>query len=359
MSEQGGWTTPEGWGPPTSPPPPAGPAPGSTQYGQATSGQAPPAWRPAVKPGVVPLRPLGLGELLDGAVGVLRRYPRPALGMSAVVAVVSTLANVGLLLTAFRPFVDTDQAAALQSGNTDALEAALGGAAVGTLLTIVLALLSGAVLTGILTAVVGRAVLGQPMSLGEAWAQVRPLLLRLIGCAFVVAGAVAVPVLVSAGIAVAVVGVAGPVLLLLAVPLVLAGIALGVYLYVRLSLAPCALVLEKVSLGTSLRRSSVLVKGDWWRVFGISLLTIVVAQFVGLVIQVPFELFGYGSPGDLFSGTGALTTRTLIASSVGSIIGATLIAPFTSGVRALLYVDRRMRAEGLDVALTAAAADQR
>ena len=356
MSEQGGWTTPEGWGPPTSSPPTSSPTPA---YGAPAYGPPPQAWRPDVKPGVVPLRPLGLGELLDGAVGVLRRYPRPALGMSAVVAVVSTIANVVLLLTAFRPFVDVDQAAALQSGNTDALTAALGGAAVGGLLTVVLALLSGAVLTGILTAVVGKAVLGQPLSLGEAWAQVRPVLLPLIGCAFVVAGAVAVPVLVSVALAIAVVALGGAVLLLIAIPLVLAGFALGAYLYVRLSLAPCALVLERVSLGTSLRRSSLLVKGDWWRVFGISLLTLVVAQFVALVIQVPFELFGYGSPGDLFSGAGALTTRTLIASSIGSIIGATLVAPFTSGVRALLYVDRRMRAEGLDVALTAAATDQR
>ncbi len=352
MSEQGGWTTPEGWGPPA----PATPPPG---YGTGAAPAPAYGWRPDVKPGVVPLRPLGLGELLDGAVGVLRRYPRPALGMSAVVAVVSTVVNVVLLLTAFRPFVDVDQAAALQSGNTDALEAALGGAAVGGLLTIVLALLSGAVLTGILTAVVGKAVLGQPLTLGEAWAQVRPVLGRLVGCAFVVAGAAAVPVLAGLVLGVLVVALTGPVLLLVGIPLVLAGTAAGVYLYVRLSLAPCALVLERTGLRESLRRSWLLVKGDWWRVLGISLLTLVVAQFVALVIQVPFELLGYGSPGDVLSGAGALSTRTLIASSLGSILGATLVSPFTSGVRALLYVDRRIRAEGLDVALTAAAADQR
>jgi hypothetical protein len=357
MSDQGGWTTPEGWGPPTSSPPTA-PGYDAVQQSAPSYGTPPPAyggWRPDVKPGVVPLRPLGLGELLDGAVGVLRRYPRPTLGMSAVVALVATLANVGLLLTAFRPFVDVDQAAALESGNTDALEAALGGAAVGGLLTIVLALLSGAVLTGVLTAVVGRAVLGQPLTLGEAWAQVRPVLGRLVACAFVVAGAVALPVLAGVFLGVLAVALGGPVLLLVGIPLMLGGLAAGAYLYVRLSLAPCALVLEKVGLTDSLRRSWLLVKGDWWRVFGISLLTVVVAQFVALVIQVPFELLGYGSPGELFSGTGALSSRTLIASSIGSIIAATLVSPFTSGVRALLYVDRRMRAEGLDVALTAAA----
>ncbi len=371
MSEPGAWTTPEGWGPPTPPssPPAATPAGapsyeqpphGQQAYGaqQAYGGPPPYGYRPEVKPGVVPLRPLGLGELLDGAVGVLRRYPRPTLGLSAAVAVIATLANVVLLLTAFRPFVDIDSSAALESGNTEALEAAVGGAAVGGLLTFVLTLLSSAVLTGILTAVVGKAVLGQPFSLHDAWGQVRPVLLRLVGVAFLlalIAGGLAV-VGVFVGVLVIVLG--GAALAILGVPLVLAGLLGGLYVYFRLSLAPCALVLERVGIGTSLRRSWLLVKGDWWRVFGISLLTILVALFVSLVIQVPFELLGAGGFGTLTGSADVLATRTLIASSIGSIIAATLVEPFTAGVRALLYVDRRIRAEGLDVALTAAANPQ-
>ncbi len=66
-------------------------------------------------------------------------------------------------------------------------------------------------------------------------------------------------------------------------------------------------------------------------------------------------LLGAGGAGGLLSGEAALSARSLIASSIGSVIGATLVAPFTAAVYALLYVDRRMRAEGLDVALTAAA----
>ena len=355
MSEPGGWTTPQGWGPPT-PTPSGAAAPGS--YEAQSHGSPPPGYggyRTELKPGVVPLRPLGLGEILDGAVGVLRRYPRPTLGMSAVVAVVSAAVNVALLLTAFRPFVDVDSAAALESGNAEALESALGGAAVGGLLTVLLALISGAVLTGILTAVVGKAVLGQPQTLGGAWAQVRPVLGKLILVSLALAAAVGLLVGVGVFLGVVVVALGGPILLILGIPLMLGGMAAGVYLYVRLSLAPCALVLEKVGIRACLRRSWLLVKGDWWRVFGISSLAFVVAQFVSLVIQVPFELFGYGGLGGLTSGEGALEARSLVASSVGSVIATTLVAPFTAGVYALLYVDRRMRAEGLDVALTAAA----
>ena len=377
MSEPGGWTAPEGWGPPTPPaaPPggPAAPAPGAPASGQPgygapgygggpaapASGQSTYGYTPEVKPGVVPLRPLGLGELLDGAVGVLRRYPRPTLGMSAAVAVIAALVNVVLLLTAFRPFMDADTAAGLESGNSEAFEAAIGGAAVGGVLAAVLALLSGAILTGVLTAVVGKAVLGQPLSLGEAWAQVRPLLLRLVAVAFLLALLSGVLAFAGVFVGVLLIALGGGTAAFVGVPLILLGLAAAAYVYFRLSLAPCALVLEKVDIRTSLRRSWLLVKGDWWRVFGISLLTLVVAGFVGLVIQVPFELLGYGSLSDLTGGGDALSARTLIASSIGGIIAATLVDPFTAGVRALLYVDRRMRAEGLDVALTAAAANPR
>ena len=368
MSEPGGWTTPEGWGPPSPPSPaPQEEQPGSGQqaygqqaygqpaYGQPAYGQPAYGYRPEVKPGVVPLRPLGLGELLDGAVGVLRRYPRPTLGMSALIAVVTGVVNVVLLLTAFRPIVDVDNAAAIESGNPAALEEALGGAAVGSLLTVVLALLSGAVLTGVLTAVVGKAVLGQPMTLGATWAQVRPALLKLIVLALALSAALGVIAFVGVFAGVLVVLFGGPVLLIVGIPLILGGILVGTYLYIRLSLAPCALVLEKVGIGTSLRRSWLLVKGDWWRIFGITLLTVVVATFVSLVIQVPFELLGYGGVSGLTGDGDVLSTRTLIASSIGGVIASTLVDPFTAGVRALLYVDRRMRAEGLDVALTAAA----
>jgi hypothetical protein len=358
MSEPGGWTTPEGWGPPTPQAPPTAPGYGTPPYQAQPYGGPPPGhggYRSDVKPGVVPLRPLGLGELLDGAVGVLRRYPRPTLGLSAVVAVISAAVNVLLLLTAFRPFVDVDSVAAIESGNTDALESALGGAVVGGLLTVLLALVAGAVLAGILTAVVGKAVLGQPQTLGGAWAQVRPVLGRLVVVSTALAAMIGLVIGAGVALGVLVVALGGPVLLLVGVPLILGGVALGCYLYVRLLLAPSALVLEKVGIGTSLRRSWLLVKGDWWRVFGIALLAFVVAQFVGLVIQVPFELVGSGGVGALTSGEGALSARSLISSSIGSVIGATLVGPFTAAVYALLYVDRRMRAEGLDVALTAAA----
>lgn len=368
MSEPGNWTAPEGWGgPPPSPgygpPPPPGygpvpPAPGQQPYSGQEFAGATPGWgsRPAAaQPGVVPLRPLGLGELLDGAVGIIRRYPRPALGLSALVALVTTLLNVALLVTAFQPLLEVDPAA-LDRGDTAALEGVIGAAAGGGILTVLLAILSGVILTGGLTAVVGKAILGEPMSFTQAWSQVRPFVLRLLGLALLVV-VIVYGVLIAGVLAgTAIIAVGGPVLALIGVPLIFASIAASAFFYIRLSLAPCVLVLERLGIAASLRRSSALVTRDWWRVFGILTLTLILGGFVSQVVQLPFAVLGAGSPASLFDPQSDLfTTRSLVLSAVGGGLASTLVAPFTAGVRALVYVDRRMRAEGLDVALTAAA----
>ena len=74
---------------------------------------------------------------------------------------------------------------------------------------------------------------------------------------------------------------------------------------------------------------------------------------------MPFSLLS-GDGGPLSGAVGgvgqALSRRALVLSAIGTGIASLVVAPFSAGVTALLYVDRRMRAEGLDVALQAAAA---
>jgi hypothetical protein len=287
--------------------------------------------------------------MLDGAVGVIRRYPRITLGMSAAVAVVSSLVNLVMVLTVLRPFASFDPAAPVEVDG-EAFEALLGGAAVGGLVAALVALVASALLTGVLTTVVGKAVLGQPLDVREAWQAVRPRLLKLVGVSLLVSLSAGVMAGVGVGVATVLVIAAGAAGALIGVPLAIVGFLAAVYVAVRLSLAPCALMLERTGVRESLRRSWALVKGDWWRVFGITLLAMLIASFVSLLIALPFQLLGGGF------GEDPLAARTLIFSSIGGIVASTLVQPFSAGVRALLYVDRRMRAEGLDVSLAAAAA---
>lgn len=315
-------------------------------WGQPAGAQ--PAWgQPAPtapKPGVVPLRPLGLGELLDGAVTTIRRYPKPTLGLSAVIALVATVINTafGLALRGSNASVTTPD------GGVDVGAAVSSASAAGP--GLVVSFLAGLVLTGVLTAVVGCGVLGREMTLAEAWQKIRPLLWRLLGLSLLtgllIGLVIAVPVLVAVVIGVA----TGPAGLAVAIPLGLAGVAAGAYVYVRLSLAPAALILERCGIRQSLRRSGVLVRGSWWRIAGILVLTAIIGLFVGGVLQVPFGIFAVVN-------AGAGRTVAVLASQVGAGLAACLVAPFTTGVHALLYVDRRMRAEGLDVTLQSAATE--
>ncbi len=367
MTEQyGGWSSPDGRRAPGAPPAPGDP---SAPAPDPTAFRPPPGWGgptattggwgtprpPELRPGVIPLRPLGLGELLDGAVSLVRRYPRPALGFSAGVAVVATALNLGLTLTALRPLLTLDTTT-LEAGDLSQLEGAVGGAAVGGFGAAAISALATLVLTGVMTAIAGRAVLGQPMTVADAWGEVRPALGRLIGIA-VLTAVLVYGTLVLAGAALAgLVLAAGPVVLILVVPLGIAAVVAAVYLYGRLALAPAVALLEKAGVRTSLKRSGVLVRRSWWRVMGVLVLTVLIAGFVGQIVQAPFLLFGAlpSGFGSLFDPSGA-STRILVVSAIGGGVAQTVVAPFTAGVRALLYIDRRMRAEGLDVALTAAA----
>jgi hypothetical protein len=361
------------------PPLPGQPLPGQPPPGQPTGWQAPawqtppgwgqpgrgqPGWgqpRPSEpKPGVVPLRPLGLGELLDGAVTLIRRYPRPVLGLSAVLAIITTVLNVTLAVTVFKPLIKYDLST-LDNGGTassDQVDGLLGGEIFGFLGTSLVATLVTAILTGVITVIAGRGVLGEPITLREAWAVVRSALARLIGLALLTTLLVYASLMAGIVLAIIFVAALGPVGLLLALPVGAGGVCLAAYLYCRLAVAPCAVVLERAGIRTSLRRSSILVRGSWWRVFGVLLLAAIVASVVGNVIQGPFIIFGIAP--SFFSGGGLAgeATRLLVLSYIGAGIAQTVIAPFTAGVRALLYVDRRMRAEGLDVALNAAAAQR-
>lgn len=339
MSETPGWTSPSpedtppppapGWGapPPPGPPPSAqgwsGAAAGAPSWGAQPSGY--PGAPHNAKPGVIPLRPLGLGEILDGAITTMRTYPRATLGFAAVVAAVTQLLSFFLLDTLIR-----DASTLVTQEDFDAFAAE---AVTFVILLALIGVLASLILSGCLTAVIGQAVLGRPVSLSEAWSRVRPRIWALIGTALL-------------GMLIVIGG-----LLLAVLP--------GIYFLVAFSLATPALILEGQSVTKSLRRSWDLVKGSWWRIFGILLLTYIIAGIVGQILEIPFASIAGGGLGALGADEARqLTTSDLAWASFAGVVSSTITGPFLAGVTVLLYVDRRMRREGLDVTLAANAAQQ-
>ncbi|MGW0737757.1 glycerophosphoryl diester phosphodiesterase membrane domain-containing protein [Streptomyces sp. NPDC002851] len=318
---------------------------------------------PAAKPGVIPLRPLGVGEILDGAVSTMRAHWRTVLGISLTVAVITEL--VVVLLQGF--VLDIQ-------GSTDVLNdpnptpAELRGALSRTLLDsgviLVISLLGTFVVTALLTMVTSRAVLGKPVTSAEAWRDAKPQLPRLLGLTFLL------PLLASLVVAIGIL----PGLLLaltaateagvaLAVLGGLAGVVFAVWLLVRFSLSSPALMLEKQTVRKALSRSAKLVRGSWWRVFGIQLLATIIVNVMVSLILIPFTYIAYavsgeGMSGFLTSGTGDVGWTFLIITGIGSVVGSMLAFPITAGVTVLLYIDLRIRREALDLELARAAGIQ-
>jgi hypothetical protein len=314
----------------------------------------------AFKPGIVPLRPLGVGEILDGAISGIRANPKVMLGLSAIVVAISEIVQTFVLWLLLRGtaanLITTDGTAPTSHDVLNFL-----GASASTLaITLVITVLARLVLTGILTVVVSRLVIARPVSLGEAWRAARPRLLPLLG--LILLSSLITMLILAVGI--------GPGLLVLGltgsaaggVVLALLGMALAavvaVFVWVRyFSLASPALVLEKQGVFAAMGRSGTLVRSSWWRVFGILLLALVIAGIIAAIIQMPFTLLSRG--GDALGGTADGTFVTslggMLVAAIGGIIAGTITQPFSAGVSVLLYVDQRMRREGLDIELTRAA----
>ena len=361
-----------GWGPaPGGPPAPGwGPAPGGTQtpgwgpapgyggpgYGQPgpPPGYGVPAWRPpALQPGIVPLRPLGLGEILDGSFRAIRANPRVMFGLSAaVVAVVVAIQAVltwyvgGLLAGALDDLARSADPTG-ELGLADQL-----GPSLATVLTTPFVALATTLLTGLLIVSVSRSVIGQKISVGEVSRITRGRIWWVVGFTVLLGIAWSVAFAVYGGSiallasqkqwgALAAVALVGGLALLVAV----------VWVTVRTLLVPAALMLEGAGFWATVRRAWLLTRGGFWRLFGIYLLVQVIVGIVASIIVYPVSILSMV----LFRDPTMTSFGQIALTSAGSIVAQTLSTVFSAAVIALLYIDVRMRREGLDVELARAA----
>ena len=332
----------QGYPPPGYPgyPPPGYPAPG---YG------AFPPMPPAIKPGVIPLRPLTLTDILNGAFSYIRTNPKATLGLTTVVVVIAQLIGLALQIG---PLAAMGELGVLR-GEEASMAAELGSSA-STLASAVTTLLSSIVLSGMLTVIVGRAVFGASITIGEAWQRVRGRILPLLGYSLLWLLIVAVPVFAVVLVIVLVAQLSGAAAFIVGIPLTLGLIALLVYLWTVLSFAAPLIVLERLGIFVSIKRSVSLVKGDFWRVLGIRLLATLVAGVVAAAVSIPFSLGGQIMLMGSESSTTILIALVLVA--IGGAVGQIITAPFSAGAVVLLYTDRRMRAEAFDLVLQTGAA---
>lgn len=321
---------PPAYGGPNSPYPPAG-----SYYSV-----------PLNKPGTVALRPLGLGDILDGAFSTMRRNPRATIGMGALVTL--AFMTVPILITVIMQASGNLTAILTDPNSVQGATASQFGSFFAVIAAMVLAgSVSTIVVSGLIVPVVNRAALGEKITAGDAWQRARGRLLALIGLSLLglLLGVVATGVAVFMAYAIG--GVGG----------VLTGGAIGlilviglIYVYIRyFLLAAVVVVAERLPISSALARGGRLTRNQWWRIFGIYLLCTIIAGVAGQILAAPFAVVGTIFLSVWPDGIGPFLY--LLITNLARVVEGGIVAPFSGCVAVLLYLDQRFRKEGFDIDL--------
>ncbi len=351
---------PPGWQPP---PPPTPSYTGSYQgVQQPPPGYPPPpvapaTWAPAPgmlgaahKPGAMPLRPLGLGDMYDAAFRIIRFNPKATVGSAVLVATVAWL--VPVIVTALLSFT-LDLSLDATDGASDADLVGLVGS-IGSLGIGVLLVAFGTILvTGMIAHVTAAAAVGRRLTLGEAWGATRGKRWRLIGLAVLLALSTLLLIGVYVLLWVAVVLASGdnvlPVVLwgVLSVPVFM---CLMVWFWVRIYYLPVpALMLEPIGIFGAITRGFRLTRKQFWRTFGIALLTLLVVNIASSFLGFPIGIIGQVASAAVGARYALLVL--VVTQALSQVVSAAFVTPFTSAVTSLQYLDQRMRKEAYDVEL--------
>jgi hypothetical protein len=253
------------------------------------------------------LLPRGVGEVVDTAIGLYRRHWKLLMGTAAAVVVPIELVNAFLNRGTFSQLGN-----AFRSLQTPLAPSAPGiGSLAGLLTLLALPFLTGAVITA-----AAGSYMGTPPTVRQAW---RRTLRRFW------------PVLGLGVLRLLIIGFA---FLFFVVP--------GVFLYIRLVVAPEALLIEGAGPVTAMERSWRLTGGQWWRTFGALTLAAMLHYFAAFLIEAPTLALSRvtGPVGWLFVG-------------LGGGIGQIVVAPFAIVVTVVVYFDLRIRKEAFDLAVAA------
>ena len=299
----------------------------------------------AHKPGIVPLRPLQFGDILDGAVKAVRFNPKSMVGLSVLVLAIFLVPSAALGIGA------THLMARSLSRFGPEARALLGIPSL--LLQLMSTNLATALLSGLLIHVVGQAVLGRKPDLAQTWRSTRGRLLSLVALMTLsgLFGLLSVVVLIGPGVLLLFNdNITAGVILLLVGFLGLIAVTLGIS--TKISMAAPAIVLEGHGVFAGLRRSFALTKGPaFWRVLGITLVAGLFAGVAGWLLGLPFSLLGAGIQAMAGQDTESGQMGVTFLSHLSALLSGAITTPFVAAVTGLLYIDRRMRLEALDVTL--------
>jgi len=291
---------------------------------------------------------------------VLRRNPKPTFGAALLIQ-----GSVYLLLILVVAGVTYGAVSRINSSAAQNVGQITAGATglivVASIIPGLLAVIASAVVQGIIVLEVSRGAVGEKLSLRALWRKARGRILALIGWA-------ALLLLAST----LVLGVIVVLIVLLAVSLgtggIIAAVLLGilsffglivayVWLSTKLALVPSVLMIERLGIRESVARSWSLTESFFWRTFGISALVAVIVGVVSQVASIPlsvvtqFATVLIDPQGQKGSGYLVLFATVSLLAIVIAVVIQSITSVVQSATIGLIYLDLRIRKEGLDLEL--------
>lgn len=299
---------------------------------------------------MIPMRPLGFGEIVDGALQLYRRD----FGLYYLIALVAAFPGYVLMLVSGVDF------GSIASGpDVDPFEAlgAMGPAFAVTLASAAIAWI-GWIAVGV--AMVER-IGERPASLGHSYRGAFRHLPSTLGATLVALLIFVVlffVVIMAGGFFVAIFSQMGSAFLFIASTvflLLLGALVVALWMGATFGILPAVIIERRGAMG-ALGRSLSLCRGAWLRVVGIMIVAwiINVAPSFGVT-----ALFGMG---DLFTSPDALgeisSTEQWLMNTIDLVVGP-LTTPFMVGSVMVLFHDRRVRSEAFDLETLAGTMDDR
>ncbi|MEO6988937.1 MAG: hypothetical protein ABI239_09870 [Aquihabitans sp.] len=261
------------------------------------------------------LRPLGVGELLDAAIQIYKGRAKTLLAAVAI-PVVPVAILQGLITWSTQPdgadLFNTPTGDEIPDGGDLALQ--FVGAMSGTLILLIA--------TSVAIAACFRAISGAYVGDDVTWQESLRFAVGRIGS---ILGLTLLTTLATvAGLIACLVGVIVP---------------MGF-----LAVAMPALLMEGLSASGALSRSVQLVRGTFWRVLGLVVLSSILAGVFQSMISVPLVAL-------VFTDVSPVVLQ--VVTTLVALVATILVTPFTAAFTMALYVDLRVRKEGFDLQLWA------
>lgn len=320
-----------------------------------------PASPSPVQPGIVPLRPLGVGDLFSGTFEALSKNPFVLFilpGIVTIVAGIITLVTIYFALPDFTSLVDLDAPISTDDLSTIGMTMALRTT------PFVLILLG---LAGLFPAIVvpngtADAIIGKKLSTKDAFNRFKSRLLAMIGLSIVWAFLFALIASVTFGIFLLVgLGVADYVTYRSQTQTMLVFLLFGsvgaittflvcVFFQVRFAFAQTVCAVENLSPFKALKRSWTLTQGVAFKTLGRTILIAMVMGAVGGVfsgVLSTFTAFTISTEFNSFtiSADPQMYLTAIPLAAVASTIVQMLVMPLSQVYIALMYVDERIRKE--------------